>query len=194
MPLLLFLALFLAQEDTAYVQSIQQQRSAKDEQFKNSSESPLTDKDKPVFRSLPYFPVDQKYCFRGAIVQNPKPENFALITSDGRTKQARRYGTFAFQINGTTYRLQVYKLLNLPAQYRNYLFIPFTDATSGEEVYGGGRYIDLVEQKNNDYIVDFNLAYNPSCAYGRDDFSCPIPPRENRLPIRIDAGEKKWKD
>jgi hypothetical protein len=80
----------------------------------------------------------------------------------------------------------------LPEPYRNYLFIPFTDATSNGESYGGGRYIDLIEQENNDYVVDFNLAYNPSCAYGRDDFSCPIPPQENHLPIAIAAGEKKW--
>ena len=180
------------QEEAAYLQSIEQQRHTKNEQFKNSSDSPLMDKDKRNFSGLPYFPVDQKYRVRGAINKNQKPENFALVTSDGRTKKAQRYGTFGFQINGTTHYLQVYKLLNLPAAFQSYLFIPFTDATSGEATYGGGRYIDLTEQKSNDYVVDFNLAYNPSCAYGRDDFSCPIPPRENHLPIPIQAGEKKW--
>ncbi|MGH7492577.1 MAG: DUF1684 domain-containing protein [bacterium] len=192
---ILFASAFLVtQEEAAYLQSIEQQRHAKDEQFKQASESPLTDKDRREFRGLPYFPIDQKYRFRGAIAKNPKPENFALVTSDGRTKKAQRYGTFAFQVSGETYRLQVYKLLNLPAPYQNYLFIPFTDATSGTESYGGGRYIDLAEQENYEYVVDFNLAYNPSCAYGRHDFSCPIPPRENHLPVRIEAGERKWKD
>ena len=182
------------QEQTAYAQSLEQQRREKDEEFKKSKDSPLRSEDRHAFRGLHYFPVDMKYRFSGAIVKNSKPETLALVTSDGHSKKAQRYGSFAFQIHGETYRLQIYKLLNLSAAYQDYLFIPFTDATSGEQSYGGGRYLDLIEQKNNEYVVDFNLAYNPSCAYGREDFSCPIPPRENHLPISIAAGEKKWKD
>lgn len=182
------------QEEAAYVQTIEKARRAKDEQFKTGADSPLTSKDRQTFRGLHYFPIDSQFRFSGAIVKNPEPETLALVTSDGRSKKALRYGSFSFQWRGATHRLQVYKLLNLPPAYQNYLFIPFTDATSGEESYGGGRYLDLIEKKNNDYLVDFNLAYNPSCAYGRQDFSCPIPPRENHLPIRIEAGEKKWKD
>ena len=180
------------QETAAIIESVEQQRRGKNEQFKKGSDSPLTKEDQRVFQGLYYFPIDLKYRFAGKIEKNPKPETFALVTSDGRTKKAQRYGSFAFQIEGKTYRLQVYKLLNMPAMFQNYLFIPFTDATSGEECYGGGRYIDLTEHKSAEYVVDFNLAYNPSCAYGRDDFSCPIPPRENHLPVRVPAGEKKW--
>ncbi len=184
----------LFQDEAEYMQSLEQQRRLKDEQFKNSSASPLTDQDKRDFRGLPYFPIDTKYRCTGAIAKNLKPETIALVTSDGRTKKAQHYGAFAFVISGAPYRLQVYKLLNLPAPHQNLLFIPFTDATSGEESYGGGRYIDLIEQRHDEYLVDFNRAYNPSCAYGRHDFSCPIPPKENHLPVRIAAGEKKWRD
>jgi len=187
-------AFVFAQKGTSYADSIARQRRLKDEQFKQGPDSPLKDQDKRIFAGLHYFPADAKYCFKGTIAKNPHPESFSLVTSDGRSKKALRYGAFAFQLDGKTYQLQVYKLLNLPAAYQDYLFIPFTDATSGTESYGGGRYIDLNEQRNNTYLVDFNLAYNPSCAYGRHDFSCPIPPAENRLPIRIPAGEKKWKE
>ncbi|NUO78883.1 DUF1684 domain-containing protein [candidate division KSB1 bacterium] len=177
----------------ALVAELEQQRREKDRQFKHENYSPLPDSAKEHFSGLPYFPVDLKYRFEGAIKKFEQPDTLALATSDGRLKKALRYGTFSFSLEGRQHQLEVYRLLSLPAQYANYLFIPFTDLTSGEEAYGGGRYLDLEEQKDNQYVVDFNLAYNPSCAYGRKDFSCPVPPRSNALDVRIAAGEKNWK-
>lgn len=173
---------------------LEKQRHAKDMRFKHDADSPLPDSAKAGFSGLHYFPIDLNYRFAGAIEKYAAPETLALATSDGRVKRALRYGRFAFTREGQTQHLEVYRLLTLPAKYADYLFIPFTDLTSGEESYPGGRYLDLVEQKENRYLIDFNLAYNPSCAYGRKDFSCPIPPRENDLAVRIAAGEKKWKD
>lgn len=72
------------------------------------------------------------------------------------------------------------------------LFVPFVDETSGKETYGSGRYLDLEQARGDDYVLDFNMAYNPYCAYN-DDYVCPIPPRENKLPIEIRAGEKTYK-
>jgi len=87
-------------------------------------------------------------------------------------------------------RLFVYKSAEDP--FARSLFIPFSDETSGSETYKAGRYLDLEEQGGDDYELDFNLAYNPYCAYN-DQYTCPIPPRENKLPIRILAGEKNYK-
>jgi uncharacterized protein (DUF1684 family) len=179
----------VAQQDNA-VRAIEQQRREKDKSFLTEKSSPLPDNAKKKFHGLPYFPVDLKYQFAGAIKRYDKHETFDIIASDGSKRKTLRYGYFDFQLEGKTYRVQVYKLLDLAPKYRHLLFIPFLDATSGRESYGGGRYIDLEERSDNRYVVDFNLAYNPSCAYGKKGYSCPIPPAENRLPIRMEAGEK----
>ncbi len=173
---------------------IEEQRRDKDRYFKHDSGSPLPDSAKADFSGLRYFPIAFNYRFEGPIEKYASPETLALATSDGRLKKVLHFGRFSFALAGQHQNLEVYRLLTLPAQYANYLFIPFTDLASGEEAYAGGRYIDLVEQKENQYVIDFNLAYNPSCAYGRKDFSCPLPPRANDLNLRIAAGEKNWKD
>jgi uncharacterized protein (DUF1684 family) len=175
-----------------WAKDIEQQRGEKDKAFREAKDSPLPEKAKKNFQGLPYFPINEKFRFAGAIVRHDKRETFDIIASDGEKRKTLRYGYFAFQLDGKTYRLQVYKLLDLAPQHAHLLFVPFTDATSGRESYGGGRYIDLEERKDNHYVVDFNLAYNPSCTYGKKGYSCPIPPAENRLSVRIEAGEKNW--
>jgi hypothetical protein len=172
--------------------AIEQQRREKDRAFQSSSDSPLPDKAKKNFHGLPYFPINPKFRFEGSITRYNKRETFDIIASDGRERKTLRYGYFDFSLDGKIHRLQVYRLLDLDPQYSHLLFIPFLDATSGRESYAGGRYLDLEERKGNHYLIDFNLAYNPSCAYGKKGYSCPIPPAENRLPIRIEAGEKRW--
>jgi uncharacterized protein (DUF1684 family) len=175
-----------------WIHLVEQQRREKDKAFGVGPDSPLPDQIKKNFHGLLYFPVNGKFRFEGAITRYGKRETFDLIASDGRERKTLRYGYFDFQLGGKTHRLQVYKLLDLAPQYKHLLFIPFLDATSGRESYGGGRYIDLEERQDNRYVVDFNLAYNPSCAYGKSGYSCPIPPAENRLSVRIEAGEKNW--
>ncbi|HVF96436.1 MAG TPA: DUF1684 domain-containing protein [Flavisolibacter sp.] len=108
----------------------------------------------------------------------------------------RVYGTAFFQLNGKSLQLNLYKSqeeMTNPA-YRNYLFLPFTDSTSGNETYQSGRYIDLTttDIKDNKLMVDFNKAYNPYCAYVSGVYNCPIPPKENALPIAVRAGEKAF--
>ena len=78
-------------------------------------------------------------------------------------------------------------------KYRNYLFVPFTDATTGKQSYGSGRYLEFYKKdiENNTLQLDFNKAYNPYCAYATG-YKCPIPPRENRLSISIKAGEMNF--
>ena len=117
-------------------------------------------------------------------------------TSGVQEKVFRVYGTASFQLDGKKYSLNIYQAQDLltNAQYKNYLFLPFTDASSGIETYEGGRYIDLTinDIKNNKLVIDFNKAYNPYCAYVSGVYNCPVPPKENALPVAIKAGEKAF--
>lgn len=109
-------------------------------------------------------------------------------------KDFKRYGKLSFTIHDTLLQLTVYRSSGaVAAEYKDYLFIPFTDLTSGNESYGGGRYIDILttDIRNNKLQLDFNKAYNPYCAY-TTGYNCPIPPRENNLPIAVLAGERDY--
>jgi uncharacterized protein (DUF1684 family) len=120
---------------------------------------------------------------------------FIMKTSGKTPKKFYRYGTVSFKIADSVFKLTVYRGAELmqTVLYKNHLFLPFTDLTSGEESYGAGRYLDLEinDIVNNQVILDFNKAYNPYCAYS-DEYNCPIPPRENYLNIAIKAGEKNF--
>ncbi|MFZ1527744.1 MAG: DUF1684 domain-containing protein [Ferruginibacter sp.] len=120
---------------------------------------------------------------------------FIMKTSGKRTPRYFRYGTLHFKIHDTALQLTVYRsqdLQNNP-QYKDYLFVPYTDLTSGEESYGGGKYLEFYVKdiKNNSLLLDFNKAYNPYCAYA-SGYNCPVPPRENDLPVAIRAGEMNF--
>jgi hypothetical protein len=189
---LLIAAFEFSQEDSAsFVRTIEMLRQQRNSEMAQGNE--LLDADKKNFSGLHYFPVDLKYRFTLQLQKMKKMELANIIASDGRQRPARVFGFFDFTIDNTPCRLYVYRLSDVAKKYPKLLFIPFTDGTSNRESYGGGRYIDLTEHDRDDYVVDFNLAYNPSCAYGKTTFSCPIPPPENHLRVRIEAGEKKWK-
>lgn len=120
-----------------------------------------------------------------------------MATSGPIKKQYRVYGIIHFKIKNTSLQLNLYQsqTLMLNEQYKNLLFLPFTDATTGKKTYEGGRYIDLDINaiKNKRVIIDFNKAYNPYCAYVSGVYNCPVPPKENHLIIAIRAGEKLYK-
>jgi uncharacterized protein (DUF1684 family) len=115
-----------------------------------------------------------------------QPSAFEIPTSDGQLRPAHRAGTFTFEREGGSRRLTAYVL---DGGSSDSLFVPFLDVTSGHETYGAGRYLDLEAEPDGTYVIDFNLAYHPYCVYA-DHFSCPLTPAENRLPIRIEAGER----
>lgn len=146
-------------------------------------------------KQITFFPVNRDYRITAAFERKENSPWFLMNTSGAEKKQYRIYGTISFYVHDTAVQLQVYqsKALLGSAKYSEYLFIPFTDKTSGIETYGGGRYLDLLvtDLQNNRYLVDFNKAYNPYCAY-TTGYNCPIPPRENDLPIAITAGEKNF--
>lgn len=169
-------------------------RAERDREFRNPKTSPLETWEVPKFTGLKYFKIDPSFKVRATFVRTPNEKKFNMPTSSGVTKVYLKYGELTFKVANRPHKLSVYQseALSQTEKYRNYLLIPFTDQTSGKETYGGGRYVDFEIPSSAVVTLDFNLAYNPSCAYS-SRFNCPIPPRENRLPTRIKAGEKLYK-
>ncbi|MFQ5863848.1 MAG: DUF1684 domain-containing protein [bacterium] len=192
-PLLLFFGLFGSGDDESKIYyQIQKHRIEKDRLFRKSDSSPLPGKDKKQFQGLKYYPIDLKYRFEVTLHKYEEAKTIKIITSVGTLRDALKYGYFQFNMEGKECKLQVYKMLDVQGKFPNYLFVPFMDVTTGKGSYSGGRYIDLVENDSGVYILDFNMAYNPYCAYGKEGYVCPIPPVENRLDVEVRAGEKNY--
>ena len=147
---------------------------------------------------LQFFEVDPAYRVMALFEKKENGQWFEMQTSGPMKKLYRVYGVVHFIINKTPLQLNIYQAQNLlqSPEYKTYLFLPFTDVTSGKETYHSGRYIDLRMEdiQNNQVIIDFNKAYNPYCAYVSGRYNCPIPPKENNLSIAIKAGEKAFKE
>lgn len=158
--------------------------------LKDSSSHLLTAEEIEGFEGLDYFEVNPDFQIT-ATFQKSKGKKFEMPTSTDRTPIYRRYGYLYFEMDGKQQQLEVYQnvALTRKKEYRDYLFIPFRDATSGEETYGGGRYLDFKIPRGKEALIDFNLSYNPYCAYSYR-YSCPIPPKENTLDVKVFAGEK----
>jgi len=167
-------------------------RKERDVFFKSHQRSPLLPQDKRVFKGLRYYPFDPKYVFSGQIerfifhIDNPK-YYATFLTNKGTNKRYLRYGRFHFSLNGTEHAIEIYKSI-----LSDTLFIPFKDDTNEKETYEGGRYIDAEVLPDYKMVLDFNTAYNPSCAYN-EKFVCVLPPRENLLDVQIRAGEKAFR-
>lgn len=174
---------------TTYEQAIDDERVAKDAFFRSSPHSPLMANARGGFHGLSYFPVEPSYRIDGLRLLpyvGGGPLAFLMRTSDGQTRQATRAGSFVFEVGGHRQVLTAYRF---GATDGDSLFVPFLDTTSGVETYGAGRYLDVEAGSDGGYVLDFNLAYHPYCAYS-PSFSCPLTPGENRLGVRIDAGER----
>uniref|UniRef100_UPI00404A52DE DUF1684 domain-containing protein n=1 Tax=Flavobacterium sp. TaxID=239 RepID=UPI00404A52DE len=163
-------------------------------EFADSTKSPLKAQDLKTFKGLDFYPINANLVVKATFKRTKKAKKFQMPTTTSRKPWYVKYGEFHFEIEGKKMTLAVYQNIDLSKKpgFEDYLFLPFTDLTSGVESYGGGRYIDVRIPKNKEYIIDFNKAYNPYCAYN-EKYSCPIPPPENDLPIEILAGVKKFK-
>jgi uncharacterized protein (DUF1684 family) len=163
-------------------------------EFADSTQSPLKKADLVRFKSLDFFPINEKFAVKATFKRTKKTKKFQMPTTTTRKPWYKKYGELHFEIDGKKMQLTVYQNLDLIKKpgYEDYLFIPFTDLTSGVESYGGGRYLDFRIPKSKEIILDFNKAYNPYCAYN-EKYSCPIPPAENDLQIKIEAGVKTFK-
>jgi len=176
-----------------YVASIRDYQHKMNMEFKDKEESPLTEKDRKSFESLAFFPIDSTYKVTAEFKLYENPKTFAMPTTTDRLPIYRTYGVAVFNLNGEKLALHIYQNQDLIQQpeYKNHLFIPFTDPTNGEETYGGGRFLDVEIPVGDTITIDFNKAYNPYCAYNAE-YSCPIPPEENSLAISIYAGVKNY--
>lgn len=162
-------------------------RKMKDDFFKTHSQSPLTAAQKKTFTGLNYFPENDALRFTLELEPYITPEHIQMQTSKGELRDFFKVGHIHFPVNGVETALQIYEAQDNMDEY----FLPFVDATAPAETYGAGRYLEPEQIGPNKLLVDFNIAYNPYCVYG-DKWSCPIPPAENRLTVRIEAGEKNF--
>ena len=195
----LFLILLLV-TSSVYAQDKNKQSSLEYQQqlnieFADSLTSPLTEEDRSHFKALEFFSIDKKYIVEAVLIRTKKEKTFQMKTSTDRTPLYKKYGELHFTLEGKEMKLNVYQNIDLIKlqDYKDYLFLPFSDLTNGKESYIGGRYIDMRIPQGHKVTIDFNKAYNPYCAYNYE-YSCPIVPLENDLNIEIKAGVKKFHD
>jgi len=182
------IALFMKPEDQeTWARALARFRIEKDRFFRTSLDSPLHG-DVEGFHGLNYFDPDPSLRFEEKLQRYANPDAIMFATSKGTRQLFNRVGYFDLNIAGTQVRINAYQSAERDDQN---LFLPFRDGTSGKESYGAARYLDLEVEHNDEYVVDFNYAYNPYCAYS-EDYVCPLPPRENWLKVQILAGEKKY--
>jgi uncharacterized protein len=187
-----FLAVF-GQDDQSARNEIEAYRKKQESEMRDKEKSPLLPKDRKKFKHLNYYPIDLKYRVPARFVRTENQPLFKMKTTTTRLPEYTKYGEVHFTLEGKQFVLNVYQSPDISRKpgYEDYLFIPFTDTTNGQETYEVGRYIEFRIPGSEEVIVDFNQSYNPYCSYS-PTYSCPIPPAENDLPIGIPAGEKKF--
>ena len=161
-------------------------RSTRDELFRTHPQSPLLEPDRSTFGGLPYYDYDPRFAKRGKVRPLPE-ERYDVGTSDGGVIPFVRFGAVDLDVGS----LEVFWL----DAYSGGVFLPFRDATAGKTTYGGGRYLlDTAKSADlgaigDELVLDFNFAYNPSCAYN-GKWLCPLAPAANRLTVAIEGGER----
>lgn len=177
----------------SYRDSLLRWRQGYKEAFTKEEHSPLTSADTGNLR---FYPIREHFRVEAQVVETPNSPVFDLPTHSGITKRYRQWGVAHFSLGKRKLSLSLYQSPDLTARagFEDHLAIFFNDRTNYEETYAGGRYIDLkTGDVSEDWtlVIDFNKAYNPYCAYA-SGYNCPIPPQENKLPVKIPAGEKLY--
>lgn len=164
-------------------------------EYADPKTSPLNSEDLAEFKALDFYPINEKFFVIAKFVRTKKEKPFVMKTTGVRKPMYVKYGEVFFVLEGKEFKLNLYKNIELSKkkEYKDYLFLPFSDLTCGTESYIGGKYIDLKIPKGDTIVIDFNTSYNPYCAYSHK-YSCPIVPLENDLAIKINAGVKKFHD
>jgi len=185
---------FSASAQLSYNDIINKHRAEINEEFKDPKSSILPVEHLENFSGLDFYMPDYNFKIQAKFKRIKKGEIIGFTTSTDRIAKYRPYGKLKFKLGGKKHSLIVYESARVNSEYKDHLFLPFTDLTNGVSTYGAGRYLDL---NKNDVTkkatLDFNLCYNPYCAYS-DKFSCPIPPLENHLNTEITAGVKTYGD
>jgi hypothetical protein len=182
-----FLVLFNCKEGKRFSTTESEFQTSLNALFKDASRSPLKPGDIKTFKGLSFFAIDSSFVVVSKLKRTNTSDFFEMKTSTTRLSKERVFGILSFTIKGLNYSLKVYQSESSVLESSDYLFLPYLDATNGITTYGGGRYLDLKIPEGDSIWLDFNKSYNPYCVYN-ERYSCPIVPRENLLPIKVDAG------
>lgn len=179
-------------EISEWKRRLELERENKDRFFGQNFQSPIPDEVCRKFKGLDYYPPDPQYRFELKLHEHKEKEKIKVQDTQGNEREFLRWGEFRFKIDEEECVLQAYKSNPMEES----LFIPFRDATNSKETYGAGRYLDFEPMEHRTpegkWILDFNKAYNPWCAYSKD-YACPFVPPENWLKVLVRAGEKDYK-
>jgi uncharacterized protein len=176
-----------APNDADYADRLAAARIAKDQQFREASDSPVPKEKRDALLPLPYFPVDPAFTVPAALKLSDDRPVFEMPTSTGALRKMQLVGTLEFTFEGERRSLGAF--VEDGTQQITNLFVPFADLTTGMDTYAAGRYLDIEPTTTGYYTIDFNRAYNPYCAYNAT-YECPFPPPSNRLNVAIRAGER----
>lgn len=168
-------------------QALAEFRTAKDDSFRRDRHSPLTPQQRKTFQGLRYYAFNPSLRLALSLDRDVPDGIVRLETSTGDAQEYRRAGKVRFNVDTQPAELTVYR------GELGDLFLPLRDATSGNETYGAGRYLEPELTAAETVHLDFNYLYNPYCAYN-DAWSCPLPPRENWLRVPLRAGEQSFHD
>ncbi|OGU36668.1 MAG: hypothetical protein A2068_00700 [Ignavibacteria bacterium GWB2_35_6b] len=178
-------------EEKDYISKIEQQRIKDNEWYKNDPNSPFNKKGKVEFHDLKYYDVDPSFVFKSKLYEYGQKDTVTIYGTKGEPRETVRFGYVQINKDGKNYKIHVYE----SGEEQKYYSIWFTDKTTNETTYGVGRYLNFerASDPENIYTIDFNLAYNPYCAY-TSNYSCAIPTKEDYIDLAIEAGEKKFHD
>lgn len=171
-----------------YIKAVEKLRADKDAQFSTADDSPL--KGMGTFKGLKYFETNPDYKVTAELEVANRPDTAAMRFNNGQTKPYLKFAVARFNLQGQACQLWLFKPVGDDSPQ---LFLPFTDATNGQQTYASGRFLDVDYSNTNQVELDFNQAYNPYCAYNTQ-YVCPVPPAENRLKLAVQAGEKAYQD
>jgi len=191
MLIVFLIGYFGSAQESFDLQTVLEYQIELNEHYSNPQKSPLKKEDLEKFTGLPFFEPNEKFFIKARFVRTPNEKPFEMPTTTERKPLYVKYGEIHFTFEEKECSLDVFQNVEFSKSplYKNSLFLPFTDYTSGVSSYGGGRYLDINIPEGDVIYLDFNKAYNPYCAYNYK-YSCPIPPEQNDLPIEIKAGVK----
>jgi uncharacterized protein len=178
-----------ADDQEVYVEKIEKERERQFKFLRFNPESPLSTDQKNELSVLSFYPIDVAYRVRAKMVPADDRKVMEIPMTDGSIEKYIKHSYAEFELKGQPQRLLLLQAVS-ELDKRNF-FLAFADDTSGEGTYGGGRYLNLRQDGKNSILIDFNLAYNPYCAYN-PDYACPLPPKENLMGIAVEAGEKDY--
>jgi len=175
-----------------YVTGVETRRTEREAAFRTADWSPVPIEQRDDWAGLEYYPIDPEMRVVGPLIRKTNGRTFDIVTTTGELRPCREIGHFLVDLGAGPERLPVYELMDQASRGES-LFVPFADATTGDETYPAGRYLEVVEVERGQFLLDFNAAYNPSCAYG-GSFQCPVAPLESHLKAPVRAGERGWSE